>query len=265
MADHLAPAVARHHRHKLAALDLVPVAVCREHLRVHVVMTIDFEKAAGDRRRIAFVRQIDGIVARFHRLRPARACGVSTADGRGSAAPLKLRWIVISHPSIPCSWQEMPASRLIWPASDTATFENREWPCSKIRVLTSRREHNSAMRARSRSDPGIHSAGQIKAASSAIRLAMDTGTPSASDASRTKARTISPRVGSSTSCSSENREWRGAFTMQTVRMSFKFVDRPILGHAPERNLTLAWGLSISFQPPIARSYPLSRFSRPEGW
>ena len=50
MADHLALAVARHRRNKLAALDLVPVAVRREHLRVHVVMAIDFEEAAGDRR-----------------------------------------------------------------------------------------------------------------------------------------------------------------------------------------------------------------------
>ncbi len=67
MTDHLALAVARHRRNKLAAFDLVPVAVRREHLRVHVVMAIDFEEAAGDRRRIAFLRQIDDIVARCRR------------------------------------------------------------------------------------------------------------------------------------------------------------------------------------------------------
>ena len=44
-------------------------------------------------------------------------------------------------------------------------------------------------------------------------FAADTGTSSARDASRTKARTSSPRVGSSTSCSSENRGREGAFTI----------------------------------------------------
>ena len=69
MADHLAAAVARHRRNKLAALDFVPVAARREHLGVHVVMTIDFEEAAGDCRRIAFLRQIDDIVACWRRYR----------------------------------------------------------------------------------------------------------------------------------------------------------------------------------------------------
>ena len=66
MADHLA-LVARHRRDQLAALDLVPVAVRREHLGVHVVMAVDCEEAAGDRRRIAFLRQVDAIVARGRR------------------------------------------------------------------------------------------------------------------------------------------------------------------------------------------------------
>ena len=67
MADHVALAVARYRRNKLAALDFVPVAVRREHLGVHVVMAIDFEEAAGDRRGIAFLRQVDEIVTRCRR------------------------------------------------------------------------------------------------------------------------------------------------------------------------------------------------------
>jgi hypothetical protein len=62
MTDHLAIAVPRHGRNKLAALDLVPVTAGREHLRVHVVMAIDFEKAARNRRRIASLRQVDDVV-----------------------------------------------------------------------------------------------------------------------------------------------------------------------------------------------------------
>src|SRR5262249_25416394 len=93
-----------------------------------------------------------------------------------------------------------------------AIFANRKWPCSEILALTSRCEHISAMRARSRGDPCAQIASQAWAVSSAMRLATDAGTPSASDASRTKARTSSPRAGSSTSCSSENRGTEGAFT-----------------------------------------------------
>src|SRR3954469_14734343 len=74
-----------------------------------------------------------------------------------------------------------------------------------MRTLASLCEQSITMRARSRSDPGAHSACQRWAVSSAIRLAVDMDTPSASEASRTKARTSSLRSGSSTSWSSENR------------------------------------------------------------
>ena len=67
MADHFAPVVSGHHGNELAAVDRVPVAVRRENLRVHIVMVIDFEEAARDCRRIAFLRQIDDIVARCRR------------------------------------------------------------------------------------------------------------------------------------------------------------------------------------------------------
>jgi hypothetical protein len=67
MADHFAPVVSGHHGNELAAVDRVPVAVRRENLRVHIVMAIDFEEAARDSRRIAFLRQIDDIVARRRR------------------------------------------------------------------------------------------------------------------------------------------------------------------------------------------------------
>ena len=67
VADHLAPAVPRHGRNEFAALDLVPVAAGREHFGVDVVVAVDFEEAAGDRRRIGFLRQVDDIVARRRR------------------------------------------------------------------------------------------------------------------------------------------------------------------------------------------------------
>jgi hypothetical protein len=67
VADHLALAVPRHGRNEFAALDLVPVAAGREHFGVDVVVAVDFEEAAGDRRRIGFLRQVDDIVARGRR------------------------------------------------------------------------------------------------------------------------------------------------------------------------------------------------------
>src|ERR1700751_1554292 len=111
----------------------------------------------------------------------------------------------------------MPASRRMRPTSDAAIFEKREWPCSKIRALTSRCERISAMRASSRGDPCVQIASQAWVVSSAIRLATDAATPSASDASRMKARTRSPREDSSASCSSEKRLWVGAFTRRLIR------------------------------------------------
>jgi hypothetical protein len=56
-------------------------------------MAIDFEEAARDCRRIGFLRQIDDIVARCRRRgRVAGADnGASTAEGWGSALPVRLR------------------------------------------------------------------------------------------------------------------------------------------------------------------------------
>ncbi len=75
------------------------------------------------------------------------------------------------------------------------------------------------MRARSCPDPSVHSASQAWAVSSASRLATGIATSSASDASRTKARTSSPRAGSSTNCSSEECATEGEVTMQEVQFS----------------------------------------------
>ena len=69
MADHLAAAVARDRRDQLAALDLVPVATRREHLRVNVMMAVDLQEAAGDRRCIAFLDEVDNAALRRHRCR----------------------------------------------------------------------------------------------------------------------------------------------------------------------------------------------------
>src|SRR5216684_2187918 len=80
-----------------------------------------------------------------------------------------------------------------------------------MRTLASLCEQSITMRARLRSDPGAHRACHARAVSSAIRLAVDMDTPSASEASRTKARTSSLRSGSSTSWSSENRTTEDAF------------------------------------------------------
>src|SRR5436309_11821471 len=82
MTDHLALAVARHHRNKLAALDLAPVAVCREHLRVHVMMAIDFKEAAGDRRRITLLRQVNEITTRCRRYGRRRQLRLGRGWGR---------------------------------------------------------------------------------------------------------------------------------------------------------------------------------------
>jgi hypothetical protein len=145
----------------------------------------------------------------------------AAANGGGSALPVRLRCRLTSHPSIPCSLWEMPAPDPMRPASDATTFENRAWPCSKIRVLTSLCEHDSAMRTRSCPDPAAQSASQTCTASSAIKPATDTGAPSASAASRAKARTSSTRAGSSTSCSSEKRLGDGAVTMQNGPLSIE--------------------------------------------
>jgi hypothetical protein len=67
MADHFALVVSGHHGNELAALDLVPVAADREHLRMDVVMAVDFKEAAGDCRRIALLRQVDETVTRCRR------------------------------------------------------------------------------------------------------------------------------------------------------------------------------------------------------
>ena len=72
-------------------------------------------------------------------------------------------------------------------------------------MRTSPRAQRSSTRTRSRPASGMQSASHASTASSAIRLATDTGTLSASAASRTKARTSSPCSGSSMSCSSEKR------------------------------------------------------------
>src|SRR5262245_14657072 len=63
MPNHLALLVARNHRNKLAPFDPFPVPAWREHVRVNVVMAIDFQKAASDSRCVALLRQIDQIFA----------------------------------------------------------------------------------------------------------------------------------------------------------------------------------------------------------
>ena len=126
VANHFALAVPCHGRDKFPGLDLVPVTAGREHLSVDVVVTVHFEKTAGDRRRIALLRQIDDVIARRRRNRGA-ATGSSLSEAAGSsAAALKLRWTPTSQPSMPCSWHETPASRRTLPASDATTCENRE-------------------------------------------------------------------------------------------------------------------------------------------
>jgi len=216
MADHFALAVSGHHRNELAALDLVPVAVRRENLRVHVVMAIDFEEAARDCRRIGFLRQIDDIVARCRRRGRRGRRGQRRLDRRGVGlgAPGQAT-VKADLPSV----DSVRAAGDAGVAADAAGERRRSIRESRMAVQqdpgldVSVRAHDmSAMRARSRDDPCAQSASQAWAVSSAMRLATDAGTPSASDASRTKARTSSPRAGSSTSCSSENRATEGAFT-----------------------------------------------------
>jgi hypothetical protein len=63
MANNLALLVARNHRNKLAAFHPFPVPARREHVRVNVMMAIDFEEAASDSRCVALLWQIDQIFA----------------------------------------------------------------------------------------------------------------------------------------------------------------------------------------------------------
>jgi hypothetical protein len=86
VADHLPLAVPRHRRNEFTALDLVPIAAGREHFGVDVVVAVDFEEAAGDRRRIGFLRQVDDVVthSRRHGGRGHRLLGrVLFGCGRG--------------------------------------------------------------------------------------------------------------------------------------------------------------------------------------
>jgi len=72
VADDFALAVARHRRNEFPGLHLVPVTAGREHLGVDVVVAVHFEKTAGDRCRIALLRQIDDVIMRRRRNRGRR-------------------------------------------------------------------------------------------------------------------------------------------------------------------------------------------------
>jgi len=63
VTDDLPLAISRDHWDEFAALDLVPVATRREHVRVDVRVAINGEKAAGDGWRVSSLRHIDGVVA----------------------------------------------------------------------------------------------------------------------------------------------------------------------------------------------------------
>jgi hypothetical protein len=75
----------------------------------------------------------------------------------------------------------------------------------------------------------VQSACQAWAVSSAIRLATGAGAPSASDASRTKARTSSARAPSSTSCSSEKRAMEDVFMGADRPDVVRLVEPPLYG------------------------------------
>src|SRR5262245_27517007 len=127
-------------------------------------------------------------------------------------------------------------------ASDATMWEKREWPCTKIVVLTSRCVHDSAMRTRSWPHAAVQSASQAWAVSSAIRLETDAGRPSASEASRTNARTSSSRAGSSTSCSSEKPGGMGTLTAGNPHefVASRQTDPPISAN-PHTNFELDGG------------------------
>ena len=57
MTDDLALAISCDHWNEFTTLDLFPVTMRRNHLRVHVGMAIYCEKAAGDCRRITSLRK----------------------------------------------------------------------------------------------------------------------------------------------------------------------------------------------------------------
>ena len=90
MADHFSFTSARHHRDDFTALDFDPVAIGREDLRVNVVVAVDLLEATGDCRRIAFLRELNAIVAHGHE-GEAGSEGASGADGRISAFPVMMQ------------------------------------------------------------------------------------------------------------------------------------------------------------------------------
>ena len=58
VTDHLTLLVPRHHWNKLAVLDLVPITLRREHLRMHIVVAINLEEAPSDRRGVRLLGQV---------------------------------------------------------------------------------------------------------------------------------------------------------------------------------------------------------------
>ena len=68
MADDLAARIAGHDRNELSAFDLPPIAMRRKDFPVNVIVSVDRQKAARDRRRVALLRHVDP-----HRFR--RLCG----------------------------------------------------------------------------------------------------------------------------------------------------------------------------------------------
>jgi hypothetical protein len=62
VTDDFPLAISCDHWDEFAALDPVPVAVWREHVRMDVRVAINGEKAAGDRRRVSSLWRIDGVV-----------------------------------------------------------------------------------------------------------------------------------------------------------------------------------------------------------
>ncbi|KAF0120203.1 MAG: hypothetical protein FD148_3595 [Methylocystaceae bacterium] len=70
MPDDLAARIAGHDRNELSAFDFPPIAVRRKDFAVNVIVSIDRQEAARDRRRVALLRHVDP-----HRFRGLRGFG----------------------------------------------------------------------------------------------------------------------------------------------------------------------------------------------
>src|SRR4051812_27965159 len=123
MAHDLALAVARDHWNELATLDLVPVAVWREHFGMDIGVTVNGQEAAGDGRRIISLGDVDFVCTQ------GACCGSGgrfLGHGRG-------RWELLEQAAVDCDFPSIdatlaPGDPCIGPHAATQAFRDLRKP-----------------------------------------------------------------------------------------------------------------------------------------